>query len=70
MTSPDAADGSKLVFDGGKVKVPGSATTGEADFTVIGSTLKYKFPNGMQVEATINGDSFTTNYGYVYKKVN
>lgn len=62
-------DGSQLVFDGGKVKLVGSP--GETDFTVTGNTLKYKFPKGYPVEATVNGDgTFTTNYGYVYKKVN
>lgn len=65
-------DGSKLVFEGGKVKALGSSTARETDFTVSGNTLKYKFPNGYQVEATVNGDgtTFATNYGYVYKKVN
>ena len=42
---------------------------GATDFTATGNTLKYKFANGFPVEATINGDgTFTTNYGYVYKK--
>lgn len=63
-------DGSKLVFDGGKVKALGTSTARETDFTVSGNTLKYKFPHGYPVEATIRGDgTFTTNYGYVYKKV-
>lgn len=61
-------DGSQFVFDGGKVKLVGSP--GETDFTVTGNTLKFKFPKGYPVEATIDGDSFTTNYNYVYKKVN
>ncbi|VVE43985.1 hypothetical protein PHO31112_04302 [Pandoraea horticolens] len=61
-------DGSTLVFEGGKVKVPGIADR-ETDFTVSGSTLKYKFADGYPVEATLSGDGFTTNYGYVYKKV-
>ncbi|WP_432735538.1 hypothetical protein [Ralstonia solanacearum] len=61
-------DGSKLVFEGSKVKAVGG-TSAETDFTVTGNTLKYKFANGFPVEATINGDgTFTTNYGYVYKK--
>ncbi|VVE54372.1 hypothetical protein [Pandoraea anhela] len=61
-------DGSMLVFERGKVKVPGIAHR-EAVFTVSGNILKFKFSDGYPVEATVSGDSFTTNYGYVYKKV-
>jgi len=66
-------DGSKFVFEGGKVTSPATATDHAVttDFTVTGNTLKFQFPNGYPVEASINPNgTFTTNYGYVYKKVN
>lgn len=60
-------DGDSMTFENGKIKSDGR----EGDFQVVGETLKFKFQKGHAAEAKINSDgSFTTSYGYTYKKVN